>query len=174
MDVWFYGFWFIYALFALTIYKAYLSKLIYRLRFGNRYVHFHIIDTGEYGDKVFTEGKNSVLGVERAFVKDKVKNGTIFYESKNAEPLEIKRDLKAYKYYCDTKNFDTISRNDVLETLMVLNAKQVILLLIGLSILISIVSLVANWYFTNSMHNDLNTNFELIMNQTRNPVIIHD
>lgn len=119
------------------------------------YLHYHIIDTGEHGDFVFVEGNNVIDGVKRVFSQKKVFRGTVFYESGNVEPLEIERDLTKYKYYCDTKNYDTISRNDILQTLMILRAKELLMYLICIGIFVTLIGIVANYYFTNTLHTDI-------------------
>lgn len=169
---WFYGFWIVYAMFIFTLYKAYLSKLVNRLRFGNRFVHYHILDTGEYGDKVFRDGENEIDGTKRIYVSEKVLRGTLFYEEKNPEPLAVKRDIKSYKYYCDSKNYDTVARNDLLQTLMILNAKELLMLLIGVSIVVSAIGIVATWYFTNTMHTDLNNAIEGLKTLNQSGIVI--
>jgi hypothetical protein len=165
MEIWFYGFWIVYILFVFTCYKAYLSKLYHKLRYPGRFLHWHVLDTGEYGDKVFTDGENKIDGISRIYSKDHVSNGTLFYEHDNAEPVKVKRDLKLYKYYCDTKNYDTVARNDILPTLLILNAKQLIIALIIIGIVVSIGGIVASWMFTNNIENGLNSQFSALGNQ---------
>jgi hypothetical protein len=164
-NFWMYGFWFMYFLFIITVYKAYLSKLVNILRYRNRFLHYHIIDTGEYGEKVFKDGENKIDGVSRIYSKDHVTNGTLFYEKDNAEPLKVKRALDLYKYYCDTKNYDTVARNDILPTLLILNAKNLIIALIVIGIFMSVASIVASWIFTNSIQNSLNSQFGAVAEQ---------
>jgi hypothetical protein len=171
--IWFILFVFAYMAFFIVLYKAYLSKLIKRLKYKNMYLHYHIIDTGEQGDYVFNSEKvNRPDGNERAYNRERVNNGTLFYESGNAEPLNVKladQESGLYKYYCDTKNFDTVSRNTILETLMLLNAKQMLIMLLIVTMVLIIIVGGANIFL---MHDQ--TGKILTAIQTLNPTEIQE
>ena len=129
-DMWFYMCIFQYAILMYVVYKAYLSKLVQKLKGRNMYLHYHIVDTGEHGDRVF-------------------------YEEGNAEPLKVARDVSKYTYYCDTKNFDTVCRNDILQTLMVLRAKDIIVILIIIAMALTMITCVANLYFLHDAQSEI-------------------
>ena len=110
-DIWMLAFIFTYTALIFVIYKAWLSKIINTLRHKDMFLHWHVIDTGACGDYVFKETQiNKPDGKERTYNRACVTHGTLFYEDGNAEPLKIKQDIPSYKYYCDTKNFDTVSQ----------------------------------------------------------------
>lgn len=147
MNIWIYGFGMVYVLLMLVIYHAYGKKMIQKIQGRDMYLHYHIVDTGGHGDMVFKPGSNMINAHRRVYNRDCVTNGTLFYESGNAEPIRIERDISQYKYYCDTKNFDTVSRNDILQTLMVLRAKDILMFLIVIGIAVTVITCVANVYF---------------------------
>jgi hypothetical protein len=146
------------------VYKVWLSKLLAKRKFRDMYLDYHIIDTGEHGTRGFTSGINYIDGIARAYARERVQNGTLYYESNNSEPLKISRDISQYKYYCDTKNFDTISRNTILETLMILNAKNMLILLIIVACVVSIIMGLLNAYLTKDSISGLTKTVEAMNN----------
>jgi hypothetical protein len=171
MDIWMIAFFLAYASLGVVIYKAYLQRLILQLRNMGWYYHYHVIDTGESGDMVFCAGVNDVNGVSRTFDRTCIYNGTVFYEANNAEPLKMKRDEGTekggeYKYFCNTKNFHSVAKNDVLETLLILRAKDMIIVLIMAVIVVAVLGAVANVYTTNSSAAAIQNTLEIIKNQT--------
>jgi hypothetical protein len=150
MTLWFYAFVGTYLILMAVLYLAYGKKTMQKVMGKNMYLHYHIIDSGEIGDRAFTKGENVINGVSRVYNRECVINGTLFYEDRNAEPLKVVRSVSDYKYFCDTKNFDTVSRNTILQTLMVLRAKDIILMVIIAGIMISIVCAVGVGYVVHS------------------------
>jgi hypothetical protein len=130
----------------LVVYIAYGKKLIMKMRGKNMYLHYHVIDSGEAGEHLFTQKENIINGVSRVYNRECVLSGTLFYEDRNAEPLKIVRSVSDYKYFCDTKNFDVVCRNTILQTLMVLRGKDLIILVIVIGIVVSVLGAVAGIY----------------------------
>ena len=164
MQIYAIAFWICYVLLMLVVYKAWLSKLIKKFKHGNRYLHYHVIDSGDHGDAVFHDGSNIIDGYNRIYAAERIYRGTLFYTEKNAEPLNMVEDIKSYKYYCDTKNFDTITRNDILETLMIIGAKNLLLMVIGIGIAVTVLSAVVNYFALNNMQGDLSNSINAVSN----------
>lgn len=153
-----------YAALIIVIWKAYLGRIYNIIKHPKHFYRYHIIDTGETGECVFKDGENRINGTARIFDRKALNNGSIFYEENNAEPIKIVKSIKEYKYYCDTKNFDTVTRNDILETLMILRAKELIQLLLIVIIVMVLISMGVNYYLIHTaaldIQNQINTAIE--------------
>lgn len=142
--IWFVLFVLAYLAFFVTLYKAYLRPMLLKFKHKEMYLRYVILDTGETDRVVFNQNdKTIVSGVARIYNRERVQNGIIYYESGNAEPLRVEQDISRYSYFCDTKNFDTISRNTILETLMILNAKQILMILLFVCMFLIIIAAIA-------------------------------
>ena len=147
-DLWFYAFFFAWGSLCLVIYHAYLRKIILFLRNRSMYLHYHFIDTGDYGDRVFCEGTNIIYNKPYMYVKDCINNRTLFYKSDEVEPVKVERDLTKYKYFCFTKEFDIQNKSDVLKMLLVLAIENKLIVLLVIAIAVSIIAAVANAYIS--------------------------
>ena len=171
MDIWMVAFFLAYGTLMVVLYKAWLQKIILALRNRGWYYHYHIIDSGIYGDAVFCDGVTLIAGTERTFDRSCILDGTLFYEEGNAEPVKIKRDAGnldggRYKYYCDTKNFHSVAKSDALETLLILRGKEMIIALIFIVIGVALLGAIINGYLTYSSSGDVQATLEIIKNQT--------
>ena len=159
-NIWFYAFFMIYFVWLLTLYKLWLKKFITRLKNRTMYLHYVVLDTGDYGEQVFKAGEpNTLPGLpgEFTYVKDAVRDGVIYYNSKEAEPVRVERSEKDYKYFCFSKEFETTNRFDVLRQLMIMMAENKILLFIIIAIIVTAAAGIINIFMAYNWHNDILT-----------------
>jgi hypothetical protein len=85
------------------------------------------------------------------------KNGACVYVLNNAEAMDVKLDNEKCSYWCDTNEYHTNLKNKLLETLMMLKAKDAIInLLIIVLILVAIVGAIV--YFRTGSIIEATTN----------------
>ena len=160
-DLWEVAFWVMWAMWAYMAYAHYLKPIITKIQAGTMYLTYHNIITGESINRTWTEGVNIIKGKPRMFVEELVSNGVLYYDGDNIEPLTLERILvyngmPKYIYYCSTKNFDTVNRQDLLETLMILSVKDKIIAFLIVVGLIVFAFGAINLYMIYSVGNDIN------------------
>lgn len=167
MEIYGIAFWITYLMLLGVVWQAYLSKIYRRLKHAGMYLSYHNLVTGAHIDRVWNEGVNIIDGKPRMYAADKVFKGTLYYDGDNVEPCEIERVIREggvlkYTYYCNSKNFDTVNRNDLLETLMILKTENKIILVIFIAIALIVLGVMANYYFVSSTHIDIITHIDAL------------
>lgn len=169
----FYGvmFWIEYFIIVYLVYHFIIIKLYRKLHYGDRYIHYHIIDTGSHGNAIVSPSNEfrDSDGIKRIYDKECVNRGTLFYNFENVQPLSINEDKEKTTYYCDRQEFLVVTENKLLEQLYLTFNNQTINIML-LLIILSLIIAAGTLYFSVSNFSDINnkvTQMYNLVNSTR-------
>ena len=118
----------------------FIVTLLYSMRetikekiYGVRYKRWLEIDTGRFGSTVLDKSLDScdIMGQKKSVSRANIQHGWMFFVNDNAENLKIENDYKKYTAYCNSEEFDTVNKNTVLKSLvLIMESKTILLILI--------------------------------------------
>lgn len=107
-----------------------LLQRIYGVRF-KRWVE---VDTGRQGyvilDKTLTSCK--ILGSIKSVNRANIVNGIMYFVRDNAENLKLENAETKWEYYCNSDEFDTVFKNQLLKQLLYIFEKNYIMIILVL------------------------------------------
>lgn len=148
--------WIFEILFILAVFFAMREVVLERI-YGVRFKHWIEIDTGRYGyvilDKSLTTAK--IMGINRTIAQENIVKGIIYYQRDNVENLKLESaEHGKWEYYCNTEEFDTVSKNQLLRQLLYVLEKNYILAIL-IVVFISLMVLVYNVYQVHQQQQDV-------------------
>lgn len=127
--------WIFEILFILSVVYSIREILLQRI-YGVRFKRWVEIDTGRYGyailDKTLTNCK--VLGAIKTVNRANIVNGFMYFVRDNVENLKLEDAEGKWEYYCNSDEFDTVFKNQLLKQLLYIFEKNYILIILVLVI----------------------------------------
>lgn len=127
--------WLFEILFILSIVYAIREILLERI-YGARFKRWIEIDTGRHGyvilDKTLTNCR--ILGQTRTVNRANIEKGFMYFVLDCTENLKLEDAKEKWQYYCNSDEFDTVFKNQLLRQLMYVLEKNYILIILVLVI----------------------------------------
>ncbi len=125
--------WIFETMFILSVVYSIREILLQRI-YGVRFKRWVEIDTGRHGyailDKTLTNCK--ILGSTKTVNRANIVMGIMYFEHDNAENLKLENAPGKWQYYCNSDEFDTVFKNQLLKQLLYIFEKNYILIILVL------------------------------------------
>lgn len=136
--------WLYETLFILAVFFAFREVILERI-YGVRFKRWIEIDTGRHGYIILDKALNSakIMGTTRTIAQENILKGFIYYIRDCVENLKLESasfDRKKWQYYCNTEEFDTVSKNQLLRQLLYVLEKNYIVAILILVVITLAVS----------------------------------
>ena len=95
--------------------------------------------------------KFEYMGLDYIWNFEKEKNGGCIFITANAEALEVSLDIEKCRYWCDSNEYHTNLKNQLLETLMMLKSRDTIIMILIICLVAVIVSAAIMFFRTGSI-----------------------
>ena len=115
---------------AMFAFRENIAKAMY----GVRYKKWLELDTGRSGYVILDKSMDTckIMGQRKAVKRENILNGWIYFVNENAENMKLENAPDKWQYYCNSEEFDTVYKNKLLQTLMLVmeaNIVKIIMLL---------------------------------------------
>ena len=101
-----------------------LMERLYRVRF-KRWIE---LDTGRHGYVILNKSLDhcKIMGQTKTVNRKNILHGFMYFVNDNAENLKVEPDNDKWLAYCNSEEFDTVFKNQMLSQLMLIMEKRLI------------------------------------------------
>lgn len=123
--------------------KSWINMSLKKIVYGDRCKKYVMIDSGKIGECILSKDgtKTKIKGIIKSVNDKNIKEDVLYFDSNLAENLMIEYNNDKAEYYQNSKEFDTLLKNNILEKLMITQAEKLIQIITIIMIVVVILVL---------------------------------